>query len=94
METKPEYEVKEWRCAKCGHLLGDVVRPSDGIRQLRLYWSHGVSNCVSATITGLAEIVCPECSDVRTWYAPEEGMREFIKQELDRKLRRLRVVEV
>lgn len=83
MEPKIEYEVITWRCA-CGAMLGDVVR-TNGIRRLTLYRVDGNITSVAAIITGLAEIACPRCGDVRTWFAPEEGLREFLDRELKRR---------
>jgi len=82
-ETKVEYEVTVWRC-KCGRMLGDAVR-INGIRRLTMYREAGNVWMVAAIITGTADITCPECGEVRTWFSPEEGLREFLDRELRRR---------
>lgn len=75
-----------WLC-QSGHILGLVVR-HNRIMRLELFWvalhelvdPKSTAPLIHATLTGTAVITCSICGRTRTWFAPEEGMRELLER--------------
>lgn len=78
-------EVKVWRC-QGGHVLGQVVRNGNGVRQLLLY-RQAVDEATSmeevdvmAVVEGLVlDVRCSICQRIRTWQPGRESLRELLR---------------
>ena len=68
---------KPWRCPE-GHLLGHVQRRNN-IRYLFMAMIvEPDGNILVLRITGQAEIQCPECGQVRTWFPGDEAIKDLV----------------
>lgn len=79
-------QVKSWKCGN-GHILGQVVRNSSGVRQLLLY-RQAVDVApfpsevdIIATVEGyVADVRCSVCGCIRTWFPGQESLDRLIRQ--------------
>lgn len=69
-----ELAMRAWRC-KRGHVMGMMYR-EDKIDKLRPL------SDIRIVIIGEAEIECPECREIRTWYPGEEAIKRLIQRVL------------
>jgi len=82
-------EIKAWKCPS-GHVLGQVVRNGNGIRQLLLYRdaididpSPGPEIDVIAVVEGYAaDVRCSICEAVRTWVPGQEALDRLVARVL------------
>ena len=85
-------DVKPWKC-KGGHMMGMVVRDSEGVQQLlllreavheispgRLYGSTPTDEIdVMAVVEGyVADVRCSICRRVRTWVPGEDAIEHLL----------------
>jgi hypothetical protein len=58
LSYEPEYTVKQWRCSKCTHVLGDVVNGK-----------CAPLHRVVLTYNLPAVVICPICKHEEPWYS-------------------------
>ena len=75
---------KPWKC-QYGHVLGQVMRNGNGVRQLMLFRQairegDMVDVDVMAMIEGyVADVRCSVCGRVRTWVPGEEALLRLME---------------
>ena len=85
---------KVWKCQN-GHVLGQVMRNGDGVRQLMLFRQairagDMVDVDVMAMIEGyVADVRCSVCGRVRTWVPGEEALLRLMES-----IERMRTEEI
>lgn len=64
-------ETKDWRCSKCGAVMGHIIKRAH-VERLRVG-----SN---VEITGGALIKCRKCGEIKRWTMGKDGWREAISE--------------
>lgn len=83
-------DLKPWMCPSKQHVLGQVIKNGNGVRQLLLYRnaveltsSESTSKEVDimAIIEGyVMDVRCDVCGKVRTWVPGEEALRQLLER--------------